>query len=62
MDLDGQEKIPAKELQLMREWLECVSTEKQRLVEWCEEAQKEFTIFKRAKRQAALRLLCWCKL
>jgi hypothetical protein len=40
MGLDGQEKIPAKELQLMREWLKSVSAEKQRLVEWYEQAQQ----------------------
>jgi hypothetical protein len=38
MGLDGQQNIPAKELQSIRDWLKRVSTEKQRLVEWYKEA------------------------
>ena len=41
MGLDGQHKIPATELQLIREYLKRASAEKQRLVNWCKNALEQ---------------------
>lgn len=38
MGLDGQEKIPVKELKVIRKWLRHVSAEKRRLLKWYKEA------------------------
>lgn len=40
MGLDGQEQIPAKELQLIRDWIERASEEKVRLLDWYNEARQ----------------------
>ena len=47
MGLDGQEKIPPRELQVIKDWLKHIAEEKERLVDWYDKALARFHYYER---------------